>query len=321
MYPPFSLTPDIVALVATIERLLGRIEGMSLHRPPVELRRSNQIKTIQGSLAIEGNSLTEQQITALIEGKPVIGSAAEIQEVINALQTYEGIGTFNPLSIHALLKAHGQMMSGLIPDAGQWRQGNVGIYQGTAVTHMAPPAVRVPELMDRIFAFLGTRDQHPLIQSCIFHYELEFIHPFSDGNGRIGRFWHSVLLRSYQPLFEYIPIESLIKRHQSDYYAALRQADAAGISNGFVAFMLGLILQALEEYTNLLQPQPLTTTDRLDHAAVHFGALTFSRRDYLSLFPDLSTATASRDLAVGVKEGRLKSEGKQATTRYLFLAS
>jgi Fic family protein len=213
MIPPVSITASVLDDIASIERLIGRIEGLHQPKPQPYLRKSNRVRTVQGSLAIEGNTLNLDQVTALMEGKIVIGKKDEIKEVMNAINVYDRMTDFDPFSNKSMLQAHGMMMSELVATAGLWRQSNVGIMKGSAVSHIAPPADRVDHLMKELFGFLKNDDTHSLVKSCVFHYELEFIHPFEDGNGRIGRFWHSLLLFHYHRVFEFIPVESLIKEY------------------------------------------------------------------------------------------------------------
>ena len=319
MNPPFSITPTILSKVGLIERLIGRVEGLDHPKPQPHLRKSNRVRTVQGSLAIEGNTLDLDQVTALLEGKKVIGRREEIIEVLNAIKVYDHMDSISPLSSKALLKAHRIMMAGLISDAGKWRTKNVGIMKGSSVSHIAPQADRVPFLMADLFLFLKDDLTHPLIRSCVFHYELEFIHPFQDGNGRIGRFWHSLLLYHYHPAFEFIPVESIIKDHQQSYYEALEKSDQAGDSTHFVEFSLSMIHRALEDFLENFSPKPLTATDRLKNAREQFSEKEFSRKDYLNLFKAISTATASRDLKQGVDSGLLTKSGSMALTTYRFL--
>lgn len=318
MKPPFSITPEILRTVGEIERLIGRIEGIEQPKPQPHLRKANRVRTIQGSLAIEGNTLDIDQVTALLDGKRVIGRKEEIQEALNAIATYDMMAKFDPFSPESLLKAHQIMMDQLIPGPGTWRTRNVGILKGSKVSHIAPKADRVPHLMDDLFHFLRADDIHPLIQSCVFHYELEFIHPFQDGNGRIGRFWQTLLLYHYHPAFEFIPIESLIRDHQQEYYAALEASDRSGDSTAFVHFSLGIILQSLEDFFSTFSPKPLSATERLSRAKEHFVHREFSRKHYLELYKTISTATASRDLKQAAEAGMLSKSGEKSLTLYRF---
>ena len=201
MKPPFSITSEILSLISKIERLIGRIESFEHPKPQPKLRKSNRVKTLQGSLAIEGNSLNLEQVTAILDGKKVIAPKNDIIEILNANQVYETLTELDLQNSQHLLETHGIMMKSLLPDAGKWRTSNVGIMKQETVSHLAPPPDRVPFLMEDLFQFLHG-DDHLLIQGCVFHYEFEFIHPFSDGNGRIGRFWHSLLLYHFHPIFE-----------------------------------------------------------------------------------------------------------------------
>ena len=269
-------------------------------------------------MAIEGNTLDLDQVTALLEGKRVIGRKEEIQEALNAIATYDLMAKFDPFSPESLLEAHQTMMDQLIPDPGKWRTRNVGILKGSKVGHIAPKADRVPHLMDDLFRFLRTNGYNALIRSCVFHYELEFIHPFQDGNGRIGRFWQTLLLYHYHPAFEFIPIESLIREHQQEYYAALEASDRSGDSTAFVHFSLGIILQSLEDFVSSFSPKPLSATERLSRAKEHFVHREFSRKLYLELYKAISTATASRDLKQAVEAGILSRSGEKSLTLYRF---
>ena len=318
MNPPFSITPEILRFVGEIERLIGRIEGFEQPKPQPHLRKANRVRTIQGSLAIEGNTLDLDQVTALLEGKRVIGRKEEIQEALNAIATYDLMAKFDPFSPESLLEAHQTMMDQLIPDPGKWRTRNVGILKGSKVGHIAPKADLVPHLMDDLFRFLRTNGYNALIRSCVFHYELEFIHPFQDGNGRIGRFWQTLLLYHYHPAFEFIPIESLIREHQQEYYAALEASDRSGDSTAFVHFSLDIILKSLEDFVSSFSPKPLSASERLSRAKEHFVHRVFSRKLYLELYKAISTATASRDLKQAVEAGILSRSGEKSLTLYRF---
>ncbi len=205
----------------------------------------NRVRTIHGSLAIEGNTLSEAQITAILEGKRVIAPPREVQEVRNALAAYDRFDRWRPESEQDLLEAHRMLMAGLIDEAGGYRRGGVGVMAGKQVIHMAPPAERVPQLMGDLFDWLAATDLHPLIASSVFHYEFEFIHPFADGNGRMGRLWQSLILARWNPLFADIPVESLVFEHQAEYYDALQESTRQPDSAPFIAFMLRMILDAV----------------------------------------------------------------------------
>lgn len=317
MTPPFNITTKILSQVSHIERLIGKLESFDKPKPQPQLRKSNRVKTLQGSLAIEGNSLDIEQITAVLDGKRVIAPKTDIQEVLNANEVYQRISNYDPSQVKDLLHAHSIMMKGLLPNAGHWRSSNVGILKNGAVAHMAPQADRVEFLMNDLFHFLQS-EHHPLIKGCVFHYEFEFIHPFQDGNGRMGRFWQSLLLYSYHDIFEYIPVESIIREHQQKYYNTLEDCDHAGESTKFIEFSLDMILKSLEDFIVVFQPQKPLPTDRLTQAAKHFGKQKFTRKDYMQINKNISSATASRDLKTGVENAQLSITGTKATSQYRF---
>ena len=247
--PPFHMTDKITNLVAAISEQIGRITVLSHGNLNPHLRKENRIKTIHSSLAIEHNSLSLEQVTAILDGKRILGNPNEIQEVKNAYEAYEMMLTLNPYSISDLLSAHQKMMAGLIPEYGRFRNGGVGVFDGDIVVHMAPPAWLVPGQIQALFDWYQASEMHPLIRSAIFHYEFEFIHPFADGNGRIGRMWHSLLLGSWNEIFYWLPIEELIRSRQQAYYNALGKSDQAADSSTFVEFLLEIILDTLKETT------------------------------------------------------------------------
>ncbi|MGD9848814.1 MAG: Fic family protein [Desulfuromonas sp.] len=247
--PPYTITPEILNRVAAISFGLGRLTVLTDQARSLRLRRINRIRTIRGSLAIEGNTLSEAQITAILEGKRVIAPPREVQEVKNALAVYDRFDTWKPEAEKDLLEAHRMLMSGLIDEAGLYRNGGVGVMAGSQVIHMAPPADRVPQLMADLLGWLANTDAHPLIAGSVFHYEFEFIHPFADGNGRMGRLWQSLILARWNPLFADIPVESLIFEHQAEYYQAIQESTRKTDSAPFIAFMLRMILDTVSSST------------------------------------------------------------------------
>ena len=253
--PPYTITPEILNRVAAISETIGRLTVLTDQARSLRLRRINRIRTIHGSLAIEGNNLSEAQITAILEGKRVIAPPREVQEVKNALAAYDRFDTWKPEYEKDLLEAHRMLMSGLIDEAGLYRHGGVGVLADQQVIHMAPPADRVPHLMSDLFTWLAATDAHPLIASSVFHYEFEFIHPFADGNGRMGRLWQSLILTRWNPLFDDIPVESLIFEHQAEYYQAIEESTHNTDSASFIAFMLRMILNAVTSSTPQVSPQ------------------------------------------------------------------
>lgn len=244
--PPYTITSAILNKVAKISEMIGRLSVSQGELSP-QLRRGNRIRTIQSSLAIENNTLSIEQVTAVLEGKRVLGLPREIQEVRNAFIVYEQLAQWQVHQTKDLLTAHADLMQGLSDEAGQFRRGGVGIYNGEQLVHMAPPANKVTQLMKELCDWLKHTDDHPLIAGCVFHYELEFIHPFSDGNGRMGRLWQSLILYHWQPLFAYLPVETIIKDKQQDYYAILRHCDQQADSTLFIEFMLDALLIAIQE--------------------------------------------------------------------------
>lgn len=315
--PPFSITPKILNLTSQIQEVVGELKPYSLVKPSVKLRKENKIKTIHHSLAIEGNSLTEEQVTALVENKRVLGSKVQVTEVINAISLYEKLSDFDPAKEKDLLKAHAQLLKDLVKNAGRYRSGAVGVFKGTKVSHVAPPAKQVPNLMKDLFIFLDKNKETPwLIKACVFHYELEFIHPFEDGNGRMGRLWQQLLLMKQSPVFEFNSVETLIHKKQNQYYKVLEQCDLSGESTAFIEFSLELILTSLESFRDSYQPTKAKASDRIQMALDHFGSREFTRKDYILLHKGISTATASRDIANAVQDDLLKKEGDKAKASY-----
>ena len=245
--PPFEITSKIIELISNISEKIGEITFVKNNSYNVQLRKENRIKTIHSSLAIENNSLTLEQITAIIEGKRVLGNPNEIKEVKNSIQAYDLLLTLNPYNEKDLLKAHKLMMQDLVKNSGKYRTDGVGIFDGEKVVHIAPPAKRISQLMSDLFEWLKTSETHPLIKSCVFHYEFEFIHPFQDGNGRMGRLWQTVILKEWKDVFAWLPVETLIKENQKEYYKVLGVSDSNANSTKFIEFMLSVILNTINE--------------------------------------------------------------------------
>lgn len=245
--PPFQLTHTMTKRVAEISELIGTWKAVNHGDLVPELRRGNRIRTIQASLAVEQNTLSLEQVTAVLEGKTVLGLPREIQEVRNAFSAYEKLEQWQPQQVNDLLSAHRLLMHGLVDDAGRFRSDGTGIYQGQELVHMAPPASQLPRLINDLFDWLNTTDAHPLIASTAFHYEFEFIHPFSDGNGRMGRLWQTLILSRWQPMLAFLPVETVIKNRQQDYYRLLSEADKRADCSVFIEFLLAAIQGSLEE--------------------------------------------------------------------------
>ena len=246
--PPYEITDEMLRLISDIMENLGRLSGVNELEKLPRLRRVNRIKSIHSSLAIENNTLSFEQVTAVINGKPVLAPQKDVLEVQNAFRAYEKLGEINPYSIDDILKIHGVMTDGLVKESEQLRSGQVGVYnQDGKVVHLAPPAEFVPGQIAQLFDWVQTSKTNMLIKSSVFHYEFEFIHPFNDGNGRTGRFWQTALLASWKPIFAWIPIESIIKNNQEAYYNAIALSTSQGKSNIFVEFMLDVINNAIKE--------------------------------------------------------------------------
>lgn len=246
--PPFSVDNQMLNLVAAIAEKVGRISRYRSFEARPYLRRNNRIRSIHSSLAIEANSLSLDEVRSVIGGKTVIGPQKEIQEVKNACQAYDLLGFFDPYSLEDLKRLHGVMTCQTVRESGEFRSRNEGVFRGTECIFMAPPPLLVPELMDNLFAWMNAarREVHPLILSSVFHYELVFIHPFTDGNGRMARLWQTALLSEWDPVFQYLPLESRIQTFQEAYYAAIAACHAAGNSDKFIVFMLDKISRTLD---------------------------------------------------------------------------
>ena len=314
MKPPYEITTKLLQLVTQISEKIGEINASLLDKPSPKLRKQNRIKTIHNSLKIEGNTLTEEQVTAIIENKRVIGPEKDIKEVLNTIEVYNH---FEKLKYHNekdFLKAHKTIMNGLIENPGKYRKQGVGIVKGTKVEHIAPPYQNVPYLMKDLFKYLKDENELSLIKSCVFHYEMEFIHPFLDGNGRMGRLWQTLILTNEYPVFEFIPLETLISKSQLEYYKALSESDNHGKSTKFIEYMLEIINNSLE-YTLNIGNRKLTQIDRLNYFKEQ-NIKKFTRKDYMNIFKDISSATASRDLNKGIEMNFFVKIGDKNKTKY-----
>ncbi|MEM9932754.1 MAG: Fic family protein [Bacteroidota bacterium] len=318
MSPPYKLNSEIVTYVSQISEKLGKIQAAHLHKSSPKLRQKNRIRTIQSTLAIEGNTLSEDQITAIFENKRVLGPKKDIQEVKNAIEAYSRLTEFNPYTHESFLQAHAILMTGLIQQKGKYRSEQVGIMRGNVIAHLPPPSIRVYPLMGDLFTFVKEAGELMLIKSCVFHYEMEFIHPFMDGNGRMGRLWQTLLLMQVNPVFEYLPLESLIKEKQEEYYEALSRSDKSGSSTIFITYMLHIIHEALTVLLNHPFPR-LDGAGRMEVYREIIGKKEFSRKDYMAHFKEISTSTASRDLIQAVEKGILRRKGEKRLTKYQFL--
>lgn len=247
--PPFTITNAMLSYVSSISEKIGRITATSSLETKPHLRRNNKIKSIHSSLKIEANSLTLGQVRDVINGKVVLGEQKEIQEVKNAYAAYERLSKIDPYSVRHLKQFHGIMAKYLVEEAGEFRSGEEGVFNGDQCIFMAPPARLIPQLMNELFEWMkeSQGEVHPLILSSVFHYEFVFIHPFSDGNGRMARLWHTAILAKWKPVFEFIPIESQIEKFQDEYYEVIAKCHIAGESTLFIEFMLSQIDRILDD--------------------------------------------------------------------------
>lgn len=314
MKPPYNLTSQILKLVSEVSHKIGEVNASFLTKQSPALRKRNRIKTIQASLAVEGNTLSIDQITALIENKRVLGPAKDIKEVSNAINVYGKLDKFSPFIEKSFLSAHKILMQGLIRNAGHYRTAAVGIVKGSQIAHLAPPASNVAFLMKDLFSYIKKSNELLLIKSCVFHYEMEFIHPFSDGNGRMGRLWQTLLLIQQYPVFEFLPFETLISKNQKKYYQALSTSDKQGESTFFIEFMLKILSASLDELL-AERPGPISGSDRI-RIFLATGIKAFTRKNYMGYFKTISSATASRDILFAVKENFVKKLGDKNKTIY-----
>lgn len=271
--PPFEVTEEILSLVAEVSEIVGHLSATIKALPSFQLRKANRIRTIQSSLAIENNSLSVEQVTDILED---------------------------------LLKAHKSMMNGLVKENGCYRRGSVGVFGKKGLVHLAPPADRVPFLMSELIAWSKTSKTHPLVKSCVFHYEFEFIHPFADGNGRIGRMWQTLLLMQWNPIFAWIPVETIVKEHQQGYYDTTKKSDNEGSSTSFMVFMLSCLKQALHEYLVSNQKSNLKSNQKILAAMQENPAVTIRE---LQEIVGLSESGVKKIIKQLRTEGVIKREG------------
>ncbi|MBK0383768.1 Fic family protein [Pedobacter sp. SD-b] len=317
MKPPYQITSEILRLITSVSIKLGEVKANYLSKTSPQLRKQNKIKTIHSSLSLEGNTLSQEQISAIIDDQFVLAPKKDILEVKNAIEVYDQINKFKSVSSKSFLRAHQILMKGLIDNAGNYRNKSVGISKGEQITHIAPPHQNVPYLMKDLFNYLKSEDELTLIKSCVFHYEMEFIHPFLDGNGRMGRLWQTLILMEEFPVFEFLSFETLIYKNQDDYYKSLSLSDREGNSTLFISFMLDIIDQSLKELLSY-KNRTLNDLQRISYF-LDLGNKEFSRKDYMNVFKDISTATASRDLlkAIGLK--KIRKIGSRNLSKYLAI--
>ena len=308
--PPFEITEAALSDVMEISELVGKISStQNLSTSPI-LRRQNRIRTIYSSLAIEQNTLSLEQVTAVLSGKRVLAPPKDIAEVKNAYEIYDHLAELNPYSINDLLLAHRTMMQGLVREAGEFRSRPVGVVDSKGnVLHFGTLPQYVPSLMEELVQWTESSSFPLLIKSCVFHYEFEVIHPFADGNGRMGRLWHTLLLSKWNPLFAWLPIESIIHDHQPEYYAAINQSNAQGEGTAFIEFMLGIIKEALQEAISEQPAEKFTVQSkeelRWEKIANFLCTNSLIQNSDVQNLLDVSPATASRILNALTKEGKL----------------
>jgi len=315
MKPPYEITNKILSLYGQITEALGICQSILLVKPEAKLRKQNRIKTIHSSLAIEGNTLNIEHVTALIENTHVVGPKKDILEVQNAIKAYEQLNDYKPKQLKDFLKAHYVLMNGLINNPGKFRKSQVGILKGKEVSHIAPGYDMVPGLMNDLFEYLKNDPDLEIIKSCVFHYEMEFIHPFEDGNGRMGRYWQTRLLMNVNPIFEFVPIEKIIRDSQEEYYKVLVTSDNSGTSTVFIEFMLYVINKSLRETIAESTPTTLDYTKRVEYALSQLHDW-FDRKEYIGICKGISTATASRDIKQLLQDGLIESSGLKRMMKY-----
>ncbi len=304
--PPYTITSKMLSLSTTIAEELTKLEYESNNTITPKLRKKNRVKTLAGTLEIEGNFLGEEKITAILDGKRVLGTYGEILEVEGAINAYKELGNYKYDSLDDLLKAHKILMKDILKNAGSFRDINVGVGSNNGVTHVAPPYGVVPNLMQDLFTWLKNSDEHMLIKSCVFHYEFEFIHPFSDGNGRIGRLWQSVILYHYRKVFNAIPTESIIRDNQERYYEALEKSGEMGESTIFIEFMLEVILTTIKSSVKSSVRSSVNTEDRILEYLKENPKLTIKE---LALTLSLTTRAIEKQIANLKSSNRLKRVG------------
>lgn len=317
--PPFTVSAEAINMIAEISRLIERYVIRLEQEDGLRLRKINRIRTIHSSLAIEGNGLSEDEVRDIVDGKTVVAPLREIQEVKNAIKTYELYPLLDGFCEKDLLRAHAQMMEAMIDDAGCYRHAGVGVFSDKGLVHMAPPANMVPQLMGDLFDWLNHSKDHLLIRSCVFHYEFEFIHPFIDGNGRMGRLWQSLILGKLHPIFEHLPVENMVFSNQQAYYKAIADSTAAADCGAFIDFMLGEILNTLKlhrgeeleqvdnKVTNKVTNKVANKSDEMVLSLLNKdGALTIAQ---LARLMNMSDSGIKKILALLKREGRIKRVG------------
>lgn len=305
--PPYTINNKILTSVGNIIELLNELKHIKKKLSTTQLRKKNRIKSITGTLQIEGNSFSEEKITNFVNGKPVLGTMREIEEVKGAIEAYDYLEKYNYKNEQDLLKSHKLLMNRLLNNAGQYRCNNVGVGGKDGVTHVAPPPNMVPQLMGELFDWLKHTDDHLLLVSCIFHYEFEFIHPFDDGNGRVGRLWQSVILNEYKAIFSAMPIESVVRDNQKKYYQALEDSGSKGESTPFIEFMLDIILKTLKNLEKENVPKNVSLNVPLKRLT---EILNFIRKNKVITIIELSNKLNVSDKTIKRDIAKLKQKNK-----------
>ncbi|MCB1197684.1 MAG: Fic family protein [Deltaproteobacteria bacterium] len=298
---------------------IGEFKGQKIVDVDPHLRKINQVRTIYSTCAIEGNMLSENEVTALIENKRVVAPKRQIKEIRNALTMYAEKSHLKYDQEKDLLFAHKILMQGLLDKPGEYRNAKVAVVKDNEIVHLAPPPARVGRLMQDLFLWVqGDQDTHLLIKSAVFHFEYELIHPFEDGNGRIGRFWQHLMLVALHPIFRSVPVENIVHQNQQEYYAALKAGQKEGEATPFLEFSLFTILKALELVDDEMGKGSRVTVEQRLQSFVEANPTRgmFSRKDYIQFFGSISPVVASRDLAEGVKKGIFQKSGDKNTTKY-----
>ena len=322
--PPFKITNEILNFIYEIGELVGKISAEKEFEKNLTLRRENRIKTIYSSLAIEQNTLTLEQVTDVINGKRVLAPPKDIKEVQNAYEIYERLDELDENSVKDLLLAHKIMTSELIKESGRFRSKNAGVYQGDKLIHMGTLPEYIPELINSLFLWLKNSEEHPLIKAAVFHYEFEFIHPFQDGNGRIGRLWHSLILSKWKKFFAWLPIESLVQKYQKEYYIAINNSNRDGKSTEFILFMLKIIKETLIELIEIQKATDKVTDkvtdknkERVKLLIKYLGQNNSINNKEAQNLLDISESAAKRFLNKLVKENILEAVGEYKARKYI----
>ena len=316
--PKFTISNEILSLVSDISVLVGRVHEENISFRDLKLRRENRIRSIHSSLAIEGNTLSLDKVTDIIDGKHVMGTSREIQEVKGAAAAYDMIDSLDPHSIDDLLKVHGAMTKDLVERPGKLRDCNVGVFKGSEAVHIAPEYEDVPRMMNELMKWSEGTDQHPLIKGCVFHCRFEYIHPFVDGNGRMGRLWHSLILSHWNPVFAYLPVETGVRSNQREYYAALNEADKEDMTE-FIKFMLNMIKMAMDEFVDGIEysDEDLSEKERMLMKIISKDPK--ATAVVIAEAMNVSDRTVKRGLSALLDKGKIKRIGSDKTGHWEIL--